>query len=214
MGISAPEMPLPWDSIYLERSSTFYFLRDQMLNDGYISCIMIKSFILSSFSFSGHFAAVNINLVTVLHPSEGNISFQPQIIFTMAQRTQLEIIILSLIISFFCFTSELFTVSLQILKLMRQGEPKAEWRRGDEACAAPARAQPRQENESKLWKAERAVRDWPHLGWQPHKQWLSSFQREREVVVFNGEIFRQLLFWWHRRGGERVRLWDSYIGGF
>ena len=68
-----------------------------MLNDGCVLCIMIKHFILCAFSFSGHFCAVNINPVMVLHPSEGNISFQPRIIFALAQGTWLEIIILSLI---------------------------------------------------------------------------------------------------------------------
>lgn len=82
---------------------------------------MIKHFIFFSFSF----CAVNINPVTVLHPSEGNISFQPQIIFSVVQGAQLEIIILHLIKTAFCLTSELSAVPLQILGMVRQGELKA-----------------------------------------------------------------------------------------
>lgn len=149
-----------------------------------ISCIMIKCLILSCHSFSGHFRAVNINSVTVPHPSEGNISFQPKVIFAVAQGTRPEIITLRLTKTGVCLTSEPSTAPLQISGPGRQGEPKAERSGGGEACAAGKSSFSRLEKESEWWKAEIAARDWPCSGQQPHQQWPSSHQSEREVVVF------------------------------
>lgn len=178
-----------------------------MLNDGYVLCIMIKRFILSSFSFSGHLCAVNLKPVTVLHHSEGNISFQPKIIFAVAQGTQLEIIILSLIKTGF-FASLLSHPQRPCRFWCQRGRMNRKWSEvGAVRLAQPLPGFSHQpENKSESWKAETAVGDWPCLGQQPHKQWPSSCQSEREMVVFNGEIFRQLWFWWHRKGGERARL--------
>lgn len=168
--------------------------------------------ILLVFQGTGHFCAVNINPVTVLHPSEGNTSFQPKMIFAVAQGTQLAIIILSLIKTGFCLTSEPSTVPLQILA----GRVNRKWSEvGVVRLAQPLPGfQHHPENESESWKTETSVRDWPYFSQQPHKQWLSSCQSEREVVVFNGEIFRQLHFWWHGKGSERARLYDFYTGVF